>query len=294
MESQGEKKNEQRRRLHVAWAITGAGHHLHETLEVLRHLRDTGRVDVTLLFSKAALEVTRMYGLLGSLLATASVPRRRHVVREPDQGSSFPICGKFNLDLYDALVVCPATANTVAKVAAGVADTLVTNVVAMASKGPPQVFLVPTDYEAGPLETTLPVTADFSKCEGCPVAPTPTQLRRRPEARRSKVAEEDEEENQREVGEEEACPIVDVCPHGAISWVEGKGFLDLRNCHGCMKCVRACPAVFQYGKKITITIRDLDAENVRRLVLVEDIVVLPTPRDILSEIEAMLASGDGE
>ncbi len=52
--------------------------------------------------------------------------------------------------------VAPATANTVAKLVHGIADTLLTNCVSMANKAGREVFILPVDRERGTITTTLP------------------------------------------------------------------------------------------------------------------------------------------
>jgi dihydromethanopterin reductase (acceptor) len=117
----------------IAWGITGAGHALEECIETL--LKYEG-VDVFL--SRAAEEVVGMYGL-GARLNT---PRLR-LYRE-NQASS-PLVGRLFAGMYRRLVVAPATSNSIAKFIHGIADTLVTNLLAQAGKARIPIAVFPTD-----------------------------------------------------------------------------------------------------------------------------------------------------
>ncbi|MHA1734299.1 MAG: flavoprotein [Promethearchaeota archaeon] len=250
------KGDERISKIRIAWALTGAGHLLFETYGVLKKIRSSIPAEIYLFFSKAALEVTRMYGLRDGFLALADSPAETHVFFEGEHAHSFPICGKFNLDFFKYLVVCPTTGNTVAKVATGIADSLVPNIVAMAAKGSPEVFLVPTDLEAGTLQTSLPVTVDPGMCEVCA----------------------------RTLGGR-VCSIEEVCPQEAITSVGGHYNVDLRRCVGCKNCVRACEGgAFKFGKKITITIREIDAKNSAAVAELAGISVCASPGEVLERI----------
>ena len=107
---------------HLAWAITGSGHYLRESLAVLQTLEN---VDIFL--SKAASEIIKQYGFQAQLDATG------HKVYQDKTASSVPVEG-FYAGKYHTLVIAPATSNTVAKMAYGFSDSLVTNLYAQAGK----------------------------------------------------------------------------------------------------------------------------------------------------------------
>ena len=54
------------------------------------------------------------------------------------------------------LLIAPATSNTVAKIANGIADTLLTNAAIMALKAFVPVYILPCDYKEGVTVTQLP------------------------------------------------------------------------------------------------------------------------------------------
>ena len=106
----------------LAWAITGSGHYLRETLQILQSIRE---VDIFL--SKAAAEIIKQYGFQPQLDAMP------HRVFLDKTASSVPV-EFFYEGKYDVLVISPATSNTIAKMAYGFSDSLVTNLYAQAGK----------------------------------------------------------------------------------------------------------------------------------------------------------------
>ena len=106
----------------LAWAITGSGHYLRECLSVLQ---DIENVDIFL--SKAAAEIIKQYGFQQQLDATG------HKVYLDKTASSVPV-EMFYEGKYHTLVIAPATSNTIAKMAYGFSDSLVTNLFAQAGK----------------------------------------------------------------------------------------------------------------------------------------------------------------
>ena len=118
----------------IAWGITGAGHFLTECVDLL-----SGLAEVDVFMSKAAEDVVRMYRLEERL---ASNPR---LYRESRALASAPQIARFFRGDYDCLVVAPATGNTVAKLACGIADSLISNLFAQAGKCRVPIIILPTD-----------------------------------------------------------------------------------------------------------------------------------------------------
>lgn len=127
----------------IAWAITGAGHLLSECAE--RLLR---RENVDVFLSRAAEEVVRMYALQDRILGKGA-----RVFRET--GASSPPATRFSRGIYRALVVAPATSNSVAKFVCGISDSLVTNLFAQAGKSRVPIIVLPTDL-ASEVDSTGP------------------------------------------------------------------------------------------------------------------------------------------
>ncbi|MFM9834556.1 MAG: flavoprotein [Methylophilaceae bacterium] len=111
--------NQQKR---LAWAITGSGHYLRESLEILQAIEN---VDIFL--SRAAAEIIKQYGFQTQLEAT------KHKIYQDKTASSVPV-ELFYEGKYHTLVIAPATSNTIAKMAYGFSDSLVTNLYAQAGK----------------------------------------------------------------------------------------------------------------------------------------------------------------
>jgi len=154
--------------MNIAWGITGAGHFLRESCEVFRTLAQ--KHQITTFVSRAGEEVLHMYGLLDKLGEISSGEYLQEVFLESQSGSSFPKTGRFLLGKYDALVVSPATSNTVAKIVHGIADSLITNVVAQANKSGAPVYIVPVDL-SGSVESPLPYHIDRELCKKCDACP---------------------------------------------------------------------------------------------------------------------------
>lgn len=128
----------------VAWAITGSGHYLRECIAIMNEVPD-----VDLFLSRAAAEILQQYGY------THRIAR----VFQDKTASSVPVEFFYSGD-YHTVVIAPATSNTIAKMAYGISDTLVTNVFAQAGKCrvPSIVFACDTepDIPEGAIESEAP------------------------------------------------------------------------------------------------------------------------------------------
>ena len=100
----------------IAWGITGAGHLLKESVDVLVQLSKDHKV--TVLLSGAGEEVLKMYGLY-DVVEDICGGKYRELVLEHEQRASFPMTGRFSLGTYDLLVVSPTTSNTIGKIVNG-------------------------------------------------------------------------------------------------------------------------------------------------------------------------------
>lgn len=134
----------------IAWGITGSGEFLSETVEVMKEVAKREDVKITVFLSKAAVMVVRWYKLWGELQKIF-----KKVLVEVGPNSPF-LAGPLQIGKYDFLLVAPATANTVAKIVNGIADSLVTNCVAQAQKGGTPVYILPSDQELKKTMTMLP------------------------------------------------------------------------------------------------------------------------------------------
>jgi dihydromethanopterin reductase (acceptor) len=155
----------------IAWGITGAGHFLNESFDIFKNLKKKVKdLKINTFVSRAGEEVIAMYGLRNELSSISCGNYLEEIFYESQQGSSFPKTGRFLLQRYDALIVSPVTSNTTAKLAYGIADTLVTNAVAQAVKGNVPVFIVPVDI-SGTIESKMPYFIDREICMRCELCP---------------------------------------------------------------------------------------------------------------------------
>lgn len=134
----------------VAWGITGCGDHLEESIKIMKELRRKHGLNVDVILSKAGEMVVTRYKLWDIVKQNFG-----KVFIESTPNTPFLI-GPLQLGKYDLLLVCPATANSTAKVAHGIADSLLTNCVAQAMKAGIPVYIFPVDQALGKVETTLP------------------------------------------------------------------------------------------------------------------------------------------
>ncbi|MCP8316414.1 MAG: archaeoflavoprotein AfpA, partial [archaeon] len=105
----------------MAWGITGSGDHLPETIQVIKKIVERGDAKVKIFLSKSAVIVVKWYGLWEELKKISP----KIMVEE---SSNIPfIAGQLQIGKFKFLLVAPATANTVAKIVNGIADSLATN-----------------------------------------------------------------------------------------------------------------------------------------------------------------------
>lgn len=120
----------------IAWGITGAGHFLSSCLDILLGLNQT---DVFL--SKAAREVLASYGLFEKLKGS------QHRIFFDTSAGSRPVT-KLYTGEYKLVVIAPVTSNSIAKMANGIADNLITNLFAHAGKCQIPTILLPCDFKS--------------------------------------------------------------------------------------------------------------------------------------------------
>lgn len=238
----------------IAWGITGAGHFLKETFDVMLDITKNGGVDVTTYLTAAGVQVVKMYGLWDRLKEISNGKYLQEIITEYEDGPGCPKAGRFLRGIYRALIVSPASGNTVAKVVYGIADTMVTNAIAQAQKGSVPVYIVPTDQHTGFIETRLLYRVERSECKLC-----------------------------------KQCPIVNVCPNSAIYLWDGVPHIDLTHCRSCGLCVSACPyGAVKYGEKVRLQARKVDVENVEKLKKIDGVTVLEHPMQIISVIKSIM------
>jgi flavoprotein len=125
---------EQAKKRKVAWGITGGGDKIAETLEIMKEIQkeyaDTAEIqDLTKNFGKVRVELNSNAPFLAAWM---------------------------QMRKYEFLLIAPATSNTVAKIASGIGDTMLTNAAIMSLKAFVSVYVSPTDFKVGTVYTSLP------------------------------------------------------------------------------------------------------------------------------------------
>ena len=136
--------------LKIAWGITGCGDQIEETFAIMKDLSERYDLDIKVYLSKNGELVMKWYNLwkdLKGLFPKVSV----------EHGANSPfIAGQLQMGKFDLFLVCPMSANTAAKIAYGIADSLLTNGVAQAAKAKIPIYIYPADQYEGAVTTILP------------------------------------------------------------------------------------------------------------------------------------------
>lgn len=134
----------------VAWGITGSGDRLRETVDVMLRIKEMyPDVEIRVYLSKAGQQVVLYYKLMETL--------KNNFKLWTEVNANVPfLAGMLQSGVFEFLLIAPATSNTVAKISMGIADTLLTNSAIMALKAFVPVYIMPSDYREGVVETELP------------------------------------------------------------------------------------------------------------------------------------------
>jgi archaeoflavoprotein AfpA len=136
--------------LKIAWGITGCGDQIEETFAIMKDLSEQYDLEVRVYLSKNGELVMKWYNLwhdLKELFLKVSV----------EHGANSPfIAGQLQMGKFDLFLVCPMSANTAAKIAHGIADSLLTNGVSQAAKARIPIYIYPADQYEGAVTTILP------------------------------------------------------------------------------------------------------------------------------------------
>ncbi|MBN2336840.1 archaeoflavoprotein AfpA [Candidatus Bathyarchaeota archaeon] len=135
----------------VAWGITGSGDKVVETLETMKRLKEKyPELRIEVFLSKAGAIVAKYYRIEEKLKHSFD-----KVWTEKDANTPF-LVARLQLKEFSFILIAPSTSNTVAKLAVGISDTLLTNAALQAVKGFVPVYIMPVDYHEGETTTTLP------------------------------------------------------------------------------------------------------------------------------------------
>jgi len=139
----------------IAWGITGSGDFMSEIVKSMRQItKENEGIQVYVFMSRAAQQVLRLYGLTKDLENVSN-----KIFLEIDANRTEPfyyLPGALQVGKFKLFLICPATANTVAKIVNGIADSLITNAAAQAAKANVPIYIYPVDSAEDNLTTTLP------------------------------------------------------------------------------------------------------------------------------------------
>ena len=107
----------------IAWCITGSGHYLKESIDLMLTHKN-----IDLYLSKAGEEVLKWYNYDLSIFKKNKIKVFKDVT-----ASASPVSLLYE-SVYKLVVISPATSNTIALMAQGISDSLVTNMFAQAGK----------------------------------------------------------------------------------------------------------------------------------------------------------------
>jgi archaeoflavoprotein AfpA len=134
----------------IIWGITGTGYVLQESIDLMKELQKNFNIDLTVILSKEGATVVKWYK---KWLQLTEVVEKVKIEKTPNNPF---YAGPLQLGKYDIFLVCPVSANSVAKIVYGIADSLITNCVAQAIKGGVTVYLFPSDQDTEPITTSRP------------------------------------------------------------------------------------------------------------------------------------------
>ena len=142
---EGKKKKKK-----LLWGITGSGYLIKESIDLMNKLQEEYDIKISVILSKEGAVVVKWYR---QWLYLKEIISNVQVEKTPNNPW---IAGPLQIGKYDSFVICPITANTVAKIAYGIADNLITNCVAQGIKGGMEIILLPSDQEDKPIKTHRP------------------------------------------------------------------------------------------------------------------------------------------
>ena len=141
----------------IAWGISGAGDRLAEYVQIMKELKQEyeAMVEIQVFVSKAGETVLKFYNFENEI--KQNFPK---FIVELNANSPF-LAAWMQMHKYDFLLIAPASSNTVAKIAYGIGDTMLTNAASMSLKAFAPVYVVPVDFEEKTILTKLPNGKDM-------------------------------------------------------------------------------------------------------------------------------------
>jgi archaeoflavoprotein AfpA len=134
------------------WSMTGTGYMIKESIDIMKELQEEfgENTKITVMLSKEGAVVVKWYKQWDYLTETI---KKVHEEKTPN----IPfLAGALQIGKFDMFLNCPVSANSVAKIVYGIADSLITNCVAQAIKGGVTAYIFPSDQHVEPIVTSKP------------------------------------------------------------------------------------------------------------------------------------------
>ncbi|MFX1515995.1 MAG: flavoprotein [Promethearchaeota archaeon] len=255
----------------IIWCYTGAGHYFNEIYDEIIRVNEES-IPVCFVFSDAGALVANRYGLFWRI--THSDYRKEYtyfIFEDVVAGYNIPdILDEANFSYsilskdpsystaialanseVECIIACPLTANTASKLALGVTDSIISNLLSAGLKSGKRIGVLPTDAIQQRIQTRLPIRQ---------IKPTSTKH-----------------------------VNSSICKFNAlVETSTNKIEFHSQFCVGCRKCVEKFPDVFSYGDEIEIKIRKIDALNIQKLSA--ELTVFNSPNEILPFIRRLKKS----
>jgi dihydromethanopterin reductase (acceptor) len=252
----------------VLWCYTGAGYCFEENFEQIIKLNRES-IPICIIFSSAGALVANRYGFFWKLCQITIEQDYIHFIFQNKDVLHYNIkklLNRANLSYSVApndpaysqavslanneAVVCiigsPITANTTAKLANGIADTFITNLITQGLKADKNIGIFPTDAIFPEVISLLPV-------------------RYRGNTSTKKIN-------------------TNICQFGAIKETRSHQIEFLAQyCVGCYQCVKVLPELFFSAKKQKVRIRKIDTQNSDKLS--SEVVVFAKPGEIYNFVK---------
>jgi dihydromethanopterin reductase (acceptor) len=242
----------------IAWCITGGGAHLRSSVDVMQRVKALLDLKITVFITRWGLDVARIFGVLPKINTIASGKYYEEIL-VGDYGMYY--IGRMNMKRYRLLVIAPATANTIAKMAHGIADNIASALYSQAIKSGVSTVILPTDIpnSEGFIETETPCYIDREVCLKMDCG---------------------------------RCLAEDICPVKAIKRVDGVLRIDLSRCIGCEKCLYSCPyKAVKCWEKIRLLPREIDLDNIDVVKKERNVYIVSDTQQLFNTIKNLVGFG---
>ena len=250
----------------ILWCYTGGGHFFDEIFVQIKKLNHES-IPICFVFSNAGALVANRYGFFWELAHSDARKECFHFIFENTVAQNnidkillqadfsysiistdpaFSVAVALANSDVRCIIACPLTANTAAKLAFGIADSFISNLLSAGLKSGKKVAIIPTDAQSRRMKTKLPI-------------------------RQIKSASTDQINP-------------DICEFNALKRTSTNQVQFLPQfCVGCKICVKKFPEVFSTGNQIEVKIREVDSQNIQKLS--SELTVLRTPNEIYTFIK---------